>query len=160
MLGHQNLGRPKHTKSESLQGLKSFMKEAGRRGTAESPAGSFSMPHRMDSTAWISGPNKEQAAVLSDCTPAFFKLVHYRPSHPAGLRQCAEGSCRCPLSRKDHCAVDGQSEHTQTVDALRHLRTGGGITPRQEVRGSLHAEARQLAQYGGNRDQCFVTPVP
>ena len=30
----------------------------------------------------------------------------------------------------------------------------------REVRGSRHAEARQLAQHGRDRDQCLVSPVP
>ena len=57
-------------------------------------------------------------------------------------------------------AGDGQPEHAHPGVALRGVRAGRGAAHRQAAGDPLHAEARQLAEHGGDRDRRPGPAVP
>ena len=74
---------------------------------------------------------------------------------PRETRFCASspelGGCPCP-GREDR-AGDGQPELAQAVRPLQGLLSRPGFAPRGLLRSSPNAQARKVAQHGGDRDR-------
>src|SRR5262245_15816514 len=54
----------------------------------------------------------------------------------------------------------GQPEHARVGSVVRDVWAGGGAADREATGVPLHAQARQLAEHGGDGIQCLGSPVP
>src|SRR5512135_3656198 len=75
-----------------------------------------------------------------------------RAADGGGLRRGGAVAGRGGASRRgEGRAGDGQPEHAQAGIAVRGVRAGSGAADRRAIGDPSHAEARQLAEHGGDR---------
>ena len=98
-------------------------------------------------------PNKERIVLVMDNLNTHHPASLYAAFEPAEARRIAE--------RLEILNIgDGQPEHPSPGVAIRGLRAGGGAAHRRTAGDSLHAEARELAQYSGDRTGGAGQAVP
>src|SRR5512135_2839713 len=84
-----------------------------------------------------------------------------RAADGEGLRRGGAVGGRRPAPRcREGGAGHGQPEHAPAGVAVRGVRAGAGEANRRASGGASHAEARQLAEHGGDRAERAGTAVP